>query len=129
MNPQLLVAVFLGGGLGSTMRFLLSVWLNPNDFNRIPWGTLAANILGCVVIGAVFGLSKSVTLSDSTRAFFIAGVLGGFTTFSAFSWETIRLAENRGIGTAAVYVALSVGIGLIGSYIGYAAFPPRAVVD
>ena len=107
-NPYLLV--FLGGGLGSVLRFATyhaaRLWLPPN----FPWGTLAVNVLGGVAAGAVAGwlLSRSVGGADSASLFLMTGLLGGFTTFSAFSLDAVLLWKGGEAAAAIAYVAASV---------------------
>lgn len=93
-----------GGALGSVARFL-SAGLLPR-----PWGTLAVNLLGCLAIGVLSGCR----LSDRSWAFAAAGVLGGYTTFSAFGLDALLLGADQGRpGGAALYVGASVGLGLL----------------
>ncbi len=88
--------VGFGGCIGAACRFLLS-----NAVQRllplavIPWGTLAVNVMGCAIIGGVAALAETrAVFNDSIRLFLLTGVLGGFTTFSAFALETLRLVRN-----------------------------------
>ena len=102
------VSVFLvaaGGALGSVLRYWVQLALNTGWF---PWGTLMVNVGGSAVIGALAGLG----VAGPGRLLFITGVLGGFTTFSAFSLETVELFE-RSILLAAVYVAASVSLSIL----------------
>lgn len=101
MNP---LYAALGGAIGSVLRYGLSTLLNTAAF---PWGTMAINIVGSACIGLCAGYG----LGGGARVFLVAGVLGGFTTFSAFSLETGLLWE-RSPALAAVYVLGSVGLGL-----------------
>ena len=107
-NPYVLV--FVGGGLGSVLRFATyhaaRLWLPPS----FPWGTLAVNVLGGVAAGAVAGwfLSRSVGGADSTSLFLMTGLLGGFTTFSAFSLDAVLLWQRGQPAAAIGYVTASV---------------------
>ena len=107
-NPYFLV--FLGGGLGSVLRLATyhaaRLWLPP----EFPWGTLAVNALGGVAAGAVAGwiLSRSVGGADSMSLFLMTGLLGGFTTFSAFSLDAVLLWQRGETGAAIGYVTASV---------------------
>lgn len=87
--------VGLGGCIGAAGRFLLvSAVQRLLPFAVVPWWTLAVNVIGCAVIGGLAALAESrAVLSDSTRLFVFTGVLGGFTTFSAFALETLRLVR------------------------------------
>ncbi len=100
MTRLLLIGV--GGFLGSVARYLLSgtvqVLLRSETF---PFGTLAVNVLGCFVVGLVSYLADSRgAFTADTRAFIVVGVLGGFTTFSAFGNETINLVRDAELGLA-----------------------------
>src|SRR5437879_4123800 len=107
------VIVFLGGGIGASLRALLIDWL-------ASWGAeapvLLANVLGAFVLGVVFVLADEAGLLRSgTRLFLAVGVLGGFTTFSTFGWEAdVLLAGHASTGAAAYLLAsLAGGIGAI----------------
>ena len=102
-----LAAVALGGGLGAAARYLVSVLLagGPAGF---PWPTLAVNLAGCLGIGLLWGnWSQLGWFQDWGRAFLVVGVLGGFTTFSAFSLETLLLVAADRLGAAVAYSASS----------------------
>ena len=112
--PILYVAV--GGALGAVLRYLaiqLAVRLNPGDF---PLGTLLVNILGSALIGM---LMVRYGASEPARLFLITGILGGFTTFSAFSWDTLQLLQRGQMAAAAIYVLGSVVVSLVAVMIGY----------
>ncbi len=115
--------VFLGGGLGSVMRFALyhaaRLWLPP----AYPWGTLLVNVIGGLAAGAVAGwiLSRSVGGADSTSLFLMTGVLGGFTTFSAFSLDAVLLWQRGEPMTAVGYAVASVLLSIAGVVAGMAA--------
>ena len=111
--------VFLGAGLGGAARHGANLaalrLLGPGAF---PWGTLLVNALGSFLIGAVaetFALRSG--LPQAWRLFLTTGILGGFTTFSAFSLETVVLWERGEAGAAAAYVAASVGLS-VGAVLG-----------
>ena len=90
---QQLALVCLGGAVGSGARYLVAVgaarWIGP-DF---PWGTLLANLAGAFTIGLVQQLAAGRLLSESSRLLLSTGLMGGLTTYSAFSYETVRLAQ------------------------------------
>lgn len=99
--------VALGGGLGALGRFLISTWLFAPG--RFPWATLAINIAGSFAIGLLWGFGQNQAWFDSWgRYLLVVGVLGGFTTFSAFSLETAALLENGRHGQALAYMVASV---------------------
>jgi CrcB protein len=90
-----LALVALGGALGSVLRYLVTMaavtWMGPT----FPWGTLAVNLIGSFLIGLVQSLAvESLVISEEARLFLATGVMGGLTTYSAFSYETVRLAET-----------------------------------
>jgi CrcB protein len=102
------VLVAVGGGLGSVLRYLTSGvaarWLGL-DF---PYGTLIVNVAGSFLIGLVQALAeKAAVLPEPARLFLSAGVMGGFTTYSAFSYETVRLIELDAFGRAAINVVVT----------------------
>ncbi len=101
-----LLWVALGGALGASGRFLLSTWFfHPGQF---PWPTLAINIAGSLGIGLLWGFYGQHAWFESWgRYLLVVGVLGGFTTFSAFSLETVGLVEGGRLPAAAGYVAAS----------------------
>ena len=94
-NPhvQPLVLVCIGGAVGSGMRYLVAVgaarWIGP----EFPWGTLIVNLVGAFLIGLVQHLAAAHVVSEESRLLLSTGVMGGLTTYSAFSYETVRLAE------------------------------------
>jgi CrcB protein len=111
MWPKLVI-IGIGGGLGSIVRYLLSGWAQRFS-NTFPAGTLAVNLLGCFLIGFLGILLIGTTLvRDEYRLALIVGLLGGFTTFSAFGWETMALVTDGELFYAALNIAASVGCGL-----------------
>lgn len=111
--------VGIGGFVGSVLRYLVSVafaaWLG----SPFPLATFTVNIAGCFVMGLLFGLSeRSGVLSPEMRALLMAGLCGGFTTFSAFAVESIALIESRHLMELVLYVGLSVVLGLGATYVG-----------
>ncbi len=99
--------VAAGGALGSVARYLVSVWAVLQWGAAFPWGTLIVNVLGSAAIGVLGGIG----LSGDLRLFLITGILGGFTTFSAFSLET-GVLWDRAPWLAVAYVAASLILGL-----------------
>ena len=91
-----LLLVGAGGFLGSVARYLLSGYVQTRTSDAFPFGTLVVNVLGCFVIGALSEMADArAFLSADARAFAVVGLLGGFTTFSAFGNETLNLARDR----------------------------------
>lgn len=110
--------VCLGGAAGSGARYLLSAWLRESVQTAFPLGTLVVNLLGSFAIAVVMAIGLGDARPGATALWtpnqltpvqlaLTSGVLGGFTTFSAFSWETLRLVQNGATGTATAYVAAS----------------------
>jgi len=116
--------VALGGALGSVARYACSIgaarWLGAT----FPWGTLLVNVAGSFTIGLLAALLTAdgrPALGSDARAFLMIGVLGGFTTFSSFSLETLTLARAGALGAAGANVALSLVLCLGGVWLGFAA--------
>lgn len=102
--------ILIGGALGSGARYLTAVVTVSRFGAEFPWGTLAVNVVGSFLIGVVATLAdESRTIGPETRAFLLVGVLGGFTTFSSFSMETVRLVE----GNQTAHALVNVGANLI----------------
>jgi CrcB protein len=120
MNSVILVA--LGGAFGSVCRFLLSSFISQRAVDwRFPLGTFVVNMVGCLVIGILLGLSiKEGYFSTETRLFLFTGIVGGFTTFSAFELETFMLLRSGEFLVAGGNVLLSVAAGLLSLWAGFA---------
>jgi fluoride exporter len=116
-----LLLVGAGGCLGSVCRYLLGGWVYKLlSKPLLPWGTLAVNVLGCLVIGVLGGLTESrQTFSPGTRLFLFIGVLGGFTTFSTFGYETFALARDGQLALTLANIALQLLLGLGAVWAGY----------
>lgn len=121
MSVPPVVLVALGGALGAVARFVCGGAVQRAAASSFPWGTLAVNVVGSFAIGAILGVAEGRGgLSDAWRAFAVTGVLGGFTTFSAFSAETLGLIQRAQYGIAAANVAVSVALGLAAVVLGFA---------
>jgi len=105
--PNLLL-VMLGGAIGAGLRHLAGSVALAKVGPGFPWATLFVNLAGGLAIGLLAGWFTRVGANEQMRLFFAVGLLGGFTTFSAFSLETWLMIERGQIGTAALYVAASV---------------------
>jgi CrcB protein len=112
MSNYLLVG--LGGFIGAVSRYKLSgLILHHTTESKFPWPTFAVNVLGCLVAGVLAGLVEKHDFgSPSARLFLFTGLLGGFTTFSAFGLETVLLVQRQAWGVAALNVFVSVAAGL-----------------
>ncbi|MCB1351376.1 MAG: fluoride efflux transporter CrcB [Rhodobacteraceae bacterium] len=106
--------VALGGALGATLRHLCAWQITRQVGNAFPWGTLCVNVVGSFIMGiaAMLLVRRSDLGLQHMAPFFMTGILGGFTTFSAFSLETVLLVERGRADLAFAYVAASVVLGL-----------------
>lgn len=110
--------VFVGGGLGSILRYLLSNFLN-NAQTGIPFGTLIANILGSLLIGIILGIAlKNNSMSSETVLFLATGFCGGFTTFSTFAYENHLLLKSGDFMSFAIYTLSSIILGFVMVFLG-----------
>jgi fluoride exporter len=113
--------VAVGGGLGSALRYLVSGWSQrASGSSSFPVGTLVVNVVGCLtigVLGALFAAPHRVR--EETRLFLMVGVLGGFTTFSSFAFETFSLADDGQRGRALTNILLSNALCLFAAWLGY----------
>jgi len=116
---KLIFLIGTGSFFGGIFRYLLSMLITSKTTIHFPLGTLIVNIIGCFFIGIVFGLFDKGQISNEWKLFFATGVIGGFTTFSAFSNETFVLFREGYVGYAFLYVLASVLIGLFATYIAY----------
>lgn len=135
ISPAALFWVFIGGGLGSVLRFTISKILIakpglesnvlPGFLHGIPAATLLVNVLGSFVIGIFAAIVSRETIGGFAinqaifHPFLIAGLLGGFTTFSAFSLETVLLLQSGKALSATIYIMASVVFSLFAAYLGY----------
>ncbi|MGS2805934.1 fluoride efflux transporter CrcB [Nocardia sp. MW-W600-9] len=112
LDPAVLAAISVGGGLGATARFGMAQWwpVRPGEF---PWSTLAVNAVGCFAIGVLMvTITELWAAPKLVRPFLGIGVLGGFTTFSTFALELRRLIDTGAVATAVAYLGLSMIAGL-----------------
>jgi CrcB protein len=118
---QQLVLVMIGGAVGAGARFALGQAVAARAPSAFPFATLGINILGCLAMGALMAWLAREGANDALRLLLGVGLLGGFTTFSAFSLDWWQLMEGGNTGAALSYAALSVGGALGGFALGYAA--------
>ncbi len=126
MRAILLVA--LGGAIGSVARYKASGWVLHHTIDwRFPAGTFTVNVVGCLLAGVLAGLAeKQDLLSPEARLFLFTGILGGFTTFSAFGLETMHLLRRGDLLIAGANVVVSVLAGLAALWLGLALAPRGA---
>jgi CrcB protein len=111
--------VALGGGIGAAARHGVNVWSGRVLGTEFPWHTLIVNVAGCFVMGLLTGLlALKLNLSQEARAFLTTGILGGFTTFSAFSLDVAMLVERKAALAAGAYVAASVLLSILAVFAG-----------
>ncbi|WP_372639471.1 fluoride efflux transporter CrcB [Ancylomarina sp.] len=114
-----LLLIGLGGFLGSISRFLIALGVNRIFQSVLPVGTLAVNILGCILIGIIYSLAQEKNmLSPELRIFLGVGFCGGFTTYSSFAFDKFSLIKTGDFLMLSVYVSASVFLGLIAVYLG-----------
>lgn len=114
--------IFIGGGLGSVARWLISSWIARSIGETFPWGTLLVNVSGSLVIGAVAALTGPEgrwLAPASFRQFFMIGVCGGYTTFSSFSIQTLLLLQDGQGAKAVANIVGSVLFCLLGVWLGH----------
>lgn len=118
---RLIALIALGSALGGVARYGLSGWVATRAGETFPWGTLVVNIVGCTIIGLFAGWHDSarLPLSVEARGFLMIGVLGGFTTFSSFSLQTLERLQEGDWLRAGLNVVLSVVLCLAGVALGY----------
>jgi fluoride exporter len=116
---KMLIAVALGGAAGATGRYLFAAQALRLFGPGFPWGTLGVNIIGSFVMGVIVeALALRFQVSPEMRAFLVTGLLGGFTTFSAFSLDVSLLLEKKDIGLAALYAFGSLGGAVLALFFG-----------
>ena len=111
--------VFLGGGLGSGLRYLVTIAMN--QYSKVlPFGTFTVNMLGCLLIGLILGYAqKENTLTSNQTLLLATGFCGGFTTFSAFANENLELIKNGEFFNFSIYTISSILVGVLAVFIGF----------
>lgn len=108
------IAVFLGGGLGSILRYGMQLLLHERiQAYNFPWATFTVNIAGSFLIGLFYAISSKFNLTEETRLFLTAGLCGGFTTFSTFSNDNLELLRQGQWQLSVIYTVLSVILGIL----------------
>ena len=112
-----LLLVFVGGGIGSVLRYALSRWINAQSVSHFPYGTFLVNIIGCFFIGFfVFYTERYGAEGSQWRLFLVTGLCGGFTTFSAFAFENVTLLNEQRLFLFLTYTIGSVALGILATY-------------
>ena len=119
---QHLLVVCLGGAIGSGARYALSTWMATRLGASFPWGTLAVNVIGSFLLGAIMYLGATRGILSPTLRFALGtGVMGGFTTYSTFNYETLTFLDQRAFGLAAANAGLTFAGCLAAGALGVAA--------
>jgi len=114
-----ILLIALGGGAGSVLRYLCHRWMATASGNAVfPIGTMVVNLIGCLVIGLLFGWSTKYGMPEHKMAFLMTGFCGGFTTFSAFTLDAHELARQEKLGWFFLYIGASVILGLAATWLG-----------
>lgn len=111
--------VMIGGAIGAGGRYLLGGWLMALLGPGFPWGTFTENVLWSLAIGVVFGMTQQGMISPGSSLFLAVGVLGGFTTFSPFSYETVHLLSNGAAGASLLNVFGQFTASIAAVYLGF----------
>ena len=110
---RIFLLVGTGGFLGSIARYLIAIWLTEHFPSAFPYGTFVANILGCLLIGVLFGLGRREWLTPGQLLFLATGFCGGFTIFSSITLENINSLQNSNYLIFAIYAICSFTVGLL----------------
>ena len=114
------LAVGLGGFVGAVARYLLATWVAARLGTLFPYGTFIINVTGCFILGFIMGAIEQNTLSPAMRLPVAVGFVGAYTTFSTYSYETLRLVETGALAAAAINVLASNVVGLVSGLAGLA---------
>jgi fluoride exporter len=118
MNFKLIVLVGLGSFLGGILRYLVSVYFQNKEVSGFPWATFSVNIFGCFLIGLAYGYFERENASVLWRIVITSGFLGGFTTFSAFSSESLILLKSDLSLLGVLYILASISLGILATFVG-----------
>jgi CrcB protein len=113
---KIVLMIGLGSFIGGASRYLVTLAIQNKFLSTYPYGTFAVNIIGCFLIGVVYGLSERGNINVEWRLFLATGILGGFTTFSSFSNETVSMLRDAQYWQAFSYIATSIIIGLAATF-------------
>jgi CrcB protein len=113
------LVIFVGAGIGGLARYAVSLWVQSAVDTGFPWGTLLINVTGSFLLTLAYGLLESSAAAPEWRAFLGIGVIGGYTTFSTFTYETVRLFQDGEWDRASLYIFGSVVLSLAGAVLGF----------
>ena len=117
---MLFISIFLGGGSGALVRFILVNQINKLVPSQIAYGTISVNIIGALLIGMIYYLILSkLNINENIKVFITVGFLGGFTTFSSFNLEFFKLLENGNFINALIYAVLTFAGTILSFYFGF----------
>jgi len=116
---KIILLIGTGSFLGGVLRYVISGFIQSKFLSSFPFGTLSVNFMGCLLIGLIYALSEKTMMSSEFRLFLATGICGGFTTFSAFSFETFALLRDGQFFFGFVYVLLSVFVCIAATLFGY----------
>jgi CrcB protein len=112
VSPIAWTAFLVAAGIGAPSRYLLDAWVQDRTSGAFPWGTFTVNVTGCLLLGMLAGLGLYHDLGSTARTVIGTGGLGAYTTFSTFTFETVRLAEEGALDEAARNTAATLLVGL-----------------
>lgn len=118
---MLALVIFIGAGIGGVARYTIGGWVQGAAGSGFPWGTLVVNVTGSLLLAFSYALMEGTGTHAVWRAFLGIGLLGGYTTFSTFGYETLRLMQDGQWTRAVVYILASIGISLLGVAVGFRA--------
>jgi CrcB protein len=120
MTPMAWIAFLFASAVGAPARYLIDGWVQDHARGAFPWGTFVVNVSGCLLLGLLTGLGLYHGLGATTRTVVGTGGLGAYTTFSTFTFETVRLAEEGAAAEALLNVGASLVLGLLAAGAGLA---------
>ncbi len=116
---KIILAIGMGSAFGGMLRYVMAEHIQQKFQSVLPFGTFFVNVLGCFLIGIVFGLFERGHLAQEWRLFLATGMLGGFTTFSAFSMESVNMLRDGQYLSVLIYITASVFFGLFATFAGW----------
>ena len=114
-----IIIICVGGSLGAALRHFISSRINETHSTDFPFGTLVVNITGCFLIGFLWHMSEHMSIEENIRLFIFVGLLGAFTTFSTFGFESHNLFFNNNVNLGILYILVSNMVGIAFVFIGF----------